>query len=251
MKISVITVSYNSINTIEETIQSVINQKYKNLEYIIIDGGSMDGTVDIIKKYSGQITYWISEPDKGISDAFNKGIQQSTGELVCIINSDDILLPNVLNHVSEQINIDTDIIYGNLSLYRKIQGKEKVHFSQENLYFSKGNFYGIMHPATLIRKCAYDKYGLYDTSLKFVMDKELFLRMYNGGAIFQHINFTVARYTTGGASGVQNICKVAIESRRVSIRYGMSSIKATYIMIRNISQIYLAETIHKIRYYLK
>ncbi len=251
MKISTITVSYNSANTIEATIQSVINQNYDDLEYVIIDGGSTDETVDIIKKYQDKISYWVSEKDRGISDAFNKGIQQSTGELVCIINSDDILLPNVLNTIAEQIKEGTDIIYGNLSLYRKEQKTEKIHLSQDNLDFSKGGSYGLSHPATLIRKHAYEKYGLYDISLKFMMDKELFLRMYTRGANFQRINLTIARYAVGGASGVQNYHKVAAESRTVLIKYGMSSMKATYIMIRNISQIYLVEMIQKIRNYFR
>ena len=247
MKISVITVSLNSVNTIGATIQSVINQNYNNLEYIVIDGGSTDGTVDIIKKYQDKINYWVSEKDQGISDAFNKGIRHSTGELICIINSDDILFPNVLNIIAEQIKEDTDIIYGNLALYRKELKIEKIHLSRDNLDFSKGNFYGLTHPATLIRKRTYEQYGLYDVALKFVMDKELFLRMYNNSAKFQRINLTIARYATGGASGSQNYHKVAIESRKVSVKYGMPSMRATSKMIRNISQIYCVEIIQKIK----
>jgi glycosyltransferase involved in cell wall biosynthesis len=251
MKISVITVSCNSAKTIEDTIQSVLSQNYPDTEYIIIDGGSTDGTVDIIKKYEDRLAYWVSEPDKGISDAFNKGIRQATGELICIINSDDTLLPNVLNIIAEQICENTDIIYGNMSIYRKSQGLEKIHYTQDNLNFSKGRFYGLLHPSALIKKNTYDKYGLYDISLKYVMDKELFLRMYNGGAKFQRINLTIARYSTGGASGAQNYCKVAIESRKVSIKYGMSNVIATYIMIKNMLQIKLVEMVQRIKYFNK
>lgn len=89
LKISIVTVSYNAAKTIEQTIKSVINQTYSNIEYIVIDGGSTDGTVDIIRKYEDRIAYWVSEPDGGIFDAMNKGIKVATGEVVGIINSDD------------------------------------------------------------------------------------------------------------------------------------------------------------------
>lgn len=87
--ISVVTVSYNAVGTIEQTLLSVINQTYPNIEYIIIDGGSTDGTVDIIKKYADEIVYWISEPDKGIYDAMNKGIKKANGEWINFINAGD------------------------------------------------------------------------------------------------------------------------------------------------------------------
>jgi glycosyltransferase involved in cell wall biosynthesis len=247
MKISVITVSFNSANTIENTIQSVLSQNYPDLEYILIDGGSTDGTIDIIKKYEDKIAYWISEPDKGISDAFNKGIRQATGDLICIINSDDALLPNVLNEISKQINVDTDVIYGNMYIYRKKYNTEKLHHSQDNLNFSKGHFYGLSHPASLIRKRAYDKYGLYDVSLKYCMDKEIFLRMYEKGAKFQRIDLPIARYADGGASGVKNYHKVVLESTKISIRYGSPLLIAYYRIVRNILQIYTVNLLIKIK----
>ena len=90
--ISIITVSYNAVKTIEQTISSVVNQSYSNIEYIIIDGGSTDGTVDIIKKYEDRIAYWVSEPDGGIYDAMNKGIKVATGDYIQIIGADDFLI---------------------------------------------------------------------------------------------------------------------------------------------------------------
>ena len=96
-KISIVTVSFNAVKTIEQTILSVINQTYENIEYIIIDGGSTDGTIDIIKKYEDQISYWVSEKDKGIYDAMNKGIDIATGDYVYFIQSADVLNKNILN----------------------------------------------------------------------------------------------------------------------------------------------------------
>lgn len=113
--ISVVTVSYNAVSTIEQTILSVINQTYPHIEYIIIDGGSTDGTVDIIKKYADKIAYWVSEPDKGIYDAMNKGIKVATGEWINFMNSGDCLYRNdtiekILNKSSTTNNVS--IIYG-------------------------------------------------------------------------------------------------------------------------------------------
>ena len=100
-KISIITITFNSEKTLEETIESVLSQNYPNLEYLIIDGGSSDGTLEIVKRYKDKIDFVISEPDRGISDAFNKGIRYATGEIVGIINSDDLLLPDALHKVAE------------------------------------------------------------------------------------------------------------------------------------------------------
>ena len=117
--ISIITVSYNAVKTIEDTILSVINQTYPNIEYIIIDGGSTDGTLDIIKKYQDKITYWVSEPDKGIYDAMNKGIAKANGELIGIINADDWYeLDAVQNVVLEFNNTRPAIYHGGLNIVK-------------------------------------------------------------------------------------------------------------------------------------
>lgn len=111
LKISVVTVSYNAADTIEETIRSVVNQTYDNIEYIIIDGGSTDGTVDIIKKYADRITYWVSEPDKGMYDALRKGFTRVTGNICCFLNSDDFLYINAFSAVSDFFQDHSDIFW--------------------------------------------------------------------------------------------------------------------------------------------
>ena len=115
--ISVITVSYNAVSTIEDTILSVINQTYTNIEYIIIDGGSADGTVGIIEKYVDRISYWVSEPDKGIYDAMNKGLKVANGDWAIFMGSDDVFFNNkVIMLVIERILIPDNIYYGNVIL---------------------------------------------------------------------------------------------------------------------------------------
>ena len=112
-KISVITPSYNQGIYIEETIQSVLNQNYPNLEYIIIDGGSSDSTVEVIKKYESKIDFWVSEKDKGQADAINRGFAKATGDILCWLNSDDYFFPDTLKYVASQLNIEKkEILFG-------------------------------------------------------------------------------------------------------------------------------------------
>ena len=125
-KISVITISYNSKDTIEKTINSVISQDYDNKEYIVIDGGSKDGTTDIIRQYSSDICFFVSEPDHGISDAFNKGIRHATGDLIVLINSDDYLLPEALKNVAQHYDTATDIFCCNLLLWNEDSGEKRI-----------------------------------------------------------------------------------------------------------------------------
>jgi glycosyltransferase involved in cell wall biosynthesis len=125
--ISIITVVYNGVSTLEQTILIVINQTYKNIEYIIIDGGSIDGTVDIIKKYEDKLAYWVSEPDKGIYDAMNKGIDKATGEWINFMNAGDCF--NFYNILEDgfQMNISNmiNVIYSDTLINRRKKGLDK------------------------------------------------------------------------------------------------------------------------------
>lgn len=178
---SIITVSFNSVKTIEKTIISVLNQTYRNVEYIIIDGGSTDGTVDIIKKYSDRIKYWISKPDKGISDAFNKGIMSSHGEIIGIINSDDwyeldaiqtIAVLNSKNNADFYIGSlkfwDNNNIYNNIIINPDKKYKNKITYRMPHLN----------HPASFFKREVYDEVGLFNTKYKYAMDYDFFLRVY-------------------------------------------------------------------------
>ena len=195
-KISIITISLNSGRTIERTIVSVKEQAYENLEYIIIDGGSTDNTLEIIKQYSNIITYWKSEPDKGISDAFNKGVKMASGEIIGIINSDDGLMPGALNMLAENYDSKVDIYVGKLESRDVENGiKYTTNPPEDYTYMTDSH---ISHPSTFISKRAYEKYGLYDENCKTAMDYELLLRMKKRGAKVKRIDAPLAFFTMGG-----------------------------------------------------
>jgi glycosyltransferase involved in cell wall biosynthesis len=192
-KITIVTPSYNQAQFLERTILSVLNQNYPNLEYIIIDGGSTDGSVGIIKKYERFLSYWISERDKGQADALNKGFRKANGELFFYLNSDDILLPNVLKRISEVfINQKNtiDVIYGNkllISSNDHIISERRVTrwvpFISKLGLFSLAGF-NIFIDSAFFRKEIYEKTGGFDPSLKNTMDTDLFLRMVNSKTRF-------------------------------------------------------------------
>ena len=198
-KISIITITYNSDATIEETIRSVTMQDYPALEYVIIDGGSTDGTLDIIQKYRDQIQIVVSEPDKGISDAFNKGIACATGEIIGIINSDDILLPGALQEVAEAYNPQVDV-YSGLILFWNEDTDETFPSYPDVTFDTLKLQYNVAHPARFVRKDAYERYGLYRVDLRYMMDIELLCRMYQQGAKFLLVDKPLAKFRIGGTT---------------------------------------------------
>lgn len=192
--ISIITVVLNGKEYLEDTILSVLYQTYQNVEYIIIDGGSADGTLDIIRKYEDAIDYWVSEPDEGIADAFNKGISLSTGEWVGIINADDYYLADTLNRIHTLQ--DAEVICGRLKFVETDDRFFELPAKPEFL----PRFMSVNHPTVFIKRSIYNEYGLFDTSLKIAMDYELLLRLWQNNAVFEVIDETVSVMRMGGIS---------------------------------------------------
>ena len=220
-KISVITITYNSEATLEETILSVTSQGYPALEYVIIDGGSTDGTLDIIRKYQDRIQTVVSEPDRGISDAFNKGIAKATGEIVGIINSDDILLPGALQKVAENYQPQVDV-YSGLILFWDVESDETFP-SYPDVTFDRLKLqYNVAHPARFIRRDAYERYGLYREDLRYMMDIELLCRFYKQGASFLLVDSALAKFRIGGTTN-DSIYKKKEDYRAFVQSYGGSS----------------------------
>jgi glycosyltransferase involved in cell wall biosynthesis len=180
-KISVVTPSYNQGEFLEETIQSVLNQEYPNLEYIILDGGSTDNSVDIIKKYEKYLTYWVSEKDKGQTDAINKGFRKATGDILAWLNSDDFYCPDALYAVAQayQRYPEAGFYSGNGYLVDKDGKNPKRYASGAGFDFQsllKGSCY-ILQPATLINRKAFEQAGYLDETLRYGMDLEYWLRI--------------------------------------------------------------------------
>ena len=181
MKVSIITVCYNSASTIEDTILSIANQTYQNIEYIIVDGNSKDSTVEIIKKHSGTVAKWISEKDNGIYDAMNKGVEMATGEIIGILNADDVFANNkvVENIVKYFADDSIDALYADLKYVQRDDITKVIRFWKSGEY-REGKFYnGWMppHPTLYLRKSIYQKYGNYRTDMPSAADYELMLRM--------------------------------------------------------------------------
>lgn len=182
LRVSMITICYNAEKTIAKTIESVLSQDYENLEYIIVDGGSQDHTVDIIKSYDNKKIHWLSENDNGISDAFNKGIKMATGDLIGLINADDYLFPHALANLTLACNDCTDVLYGNSVVNDEKNGLKLIKRAglEEELEYCLP----FIHQSSLVRKKAYERFGGYSEKYKICMDYDLFARFYQGGQSF-------------------------------------------------------------------
>ncbi len=216
MKISVITVCLNSAKTIEQTIQSVIGQDDTDFEYIIIDGGSEDGTLDIIEKYRKNITILISELDNGIYDAMNKGITLASGEVIGIINSDDWYEPGALKNVRKCFQkSDADIVYGRLRLIFE----DETSYIQTPSNIEKIRYeMSIPHPTVFVRKEIYEKYGMFQMEYKIAADYELMLRLYISGVKFIYDDNVFANFRIGGVSDQQRR-KCGEETQMIAQKY--------------------------------
>lgn len=205
-KITVITICYNSALTIEKTIQSVVGQDYPCREYIVVDGLSTDGTMDIVGKYRDRIDVVISEKDRGISDAFNKGILRATGDTIVLINSDDILLPGALSKVAEVWTPDVDVLSTNVIMKDAVTGYECREVPSTDFPLMPF-FRHVAHQGAYISRACYTRYGLYDTGIRWPMDLEYLQRVYVQGGKFKYANIDTAVFISGGTTNSNSILK--------------------------------------------
>lgn len=206
--ITVITVSLNSADTIEKSIQSVIHQKYDDLEYIIIDGGSTDGTTDIIKKYDKHISFWVSEPDAGIYNAMNKGIRMATGDYVLFLNSDDWLEDGAIARVSDYIDkVDSDVYYGHVI---RDDGHSRLDWIPESLdrlwwWMPFG------HQGVFVRR---EILPFFDEKYRISADYNMMLDLYSEGRKFSYMPFVISYF---GQNGISNSAKYKMRCEQVDI----------------------------------
>jgi glycosyltransferase involved in cell wall biosynthesis len=195
--VTVVTPCWNSIEFIDRTILSIRKQTYKNIEFIVVDGGSTDGTLEIIKGHADGISWWISEPDKGMYHAINKGLVQASGEIVSYLNSDDIYYPDTISNVVKIFaqQPQADLIYGNLDI---IDEQDKVLYNQiypdfSAKHFANANYSMIGQPASFWRRGLLEKIGLFDESFKMVADFDFFVRAGVAGKMV-HVDETLAAF---------------------------------------------------------
>lgn len=219
MKISLITVSYNSVKTIRDTFESVLSQTYSDIEYVVVDGNSVDGTLNLIKEYEVKFAgrmHWVSEPDEGLYDAMNKGIRKASGDVIGIINSDDLFCDALA--IEKVISIfekeTVDAVYADL-YYVDQYDVSKIRrrwITGEQRPFRKG--WHPAHPTLFLHKCVYEKYGLFDLGFKLAADFEIMLRFFDRYKIKAiYLPDFLIRMRLGGTTnnGIKNIYKQNIE----------------------------------------
>jgi len=220
--ISIITVVYNGEKHLEETIQSVINQTYDNIEYIIIDGGSTDGTLDIIKKYEDRIDCWVSERDGGIYDAMNKGIGLCKGEIVGIVNADDYIYHETLEKVSSSFE-DKEImfVYAKLDLLSEDGNFFKTidSIGKEHIKYRIFKHMPFLHPTMFVKKSVYTQIGLFDTKYKLSAEYDFTLKLIENSIKSKRLDFSTGVFRLGGQSGG---VKSYVENHRLLLRHGIN-----------------------------
>jgi len=219
-KITVITVVYNAAGDIEETIRSVIGQNYPGIEYIVIDGGSKDGTVDIIKKYEEKIQYWVSEPDKGIYDAMNKGIDKATGNWINFMNAGDFFysedaVSNVFAPDKTGKYTGYSVVYGDAEF--RLRNFSYTKIAMESTY---DRFMPFSHQAAFVRAEIAKKFR-FDTSYRIVADSDFFLRLTRAGLVFHHMAVVVCSYDSYKGISVDNEVGRTQEYVKLLMNYGV------------------------------
>lgn len=233
MKVSIITCTFNCFKTIEDCIESVLGQTYEDIEYIVIDGGSIDGTKELIQeKYADQLAYFVSEPDKGIYDALNKGIQRATGEIIAIMHADDVYTGDkVISRIvskfqNEKFKIDG--VYGDLNYTSKENTSKIIRNWQSGSYDISRLKKGWMppHPTLVLKKSCYDQFGYFDTSLRIAADYDLMMRFLKKHEIkISYETMLMVNMRVGGKSNksFSNIVLKMQEDYKVIRRYHIGS----------------------------
>ncbi len=220
MKVSIITVCFNIAETIEDTIKSVLSQEYKDIEYIVVDGGSTDGTLDIINRYKNKIAKVISEPDNGIYDAMNKGLRSSTGDILATLNGDDVYADRTtVSRMVEFIqNNCLDAAYGDL-IYVDCREAGKVKRYWQPGTYKKGAFchgWVIPHPTFFCRKEIFERFGYFNDQMQIAADFELMLRLVEKHRIkIDYLPKVIVKMGTGGKA---NVLRGIIQGNREIIR---------------------------------
>jgi glycosyltransferase involved in cell wall biosynthesis len=236
MKISIITVVYNNEKTIKDAMQSVLGQSYIDIEYVIIDGNSNDNTVNLINEYKERLGYFISEKDNGLYDAMNKGIKACTGDVIGILNSDDLYQDlDVINDVMQQFNNDPelDILYGDL-VYVKSDDINKIVRNWKSKNYSNNFFENANvppHPALFVRSKVYKEEGLFNLDYKLAADYEFMLRVFKKHHFkSKYINRLIIKMRLGGATN-QSFSNIVNQNKEILNAWKNNRLKAPFYLM--------------------
>lgn len=242
MKISIITSVFNNKEYIAEAIESLLNQSYKNIEYIVIDGASTDGTTEIIKSYKDKIDKFISEPDEGIYDGLNKGIRLTTGDVIGFLHSDDLYTSNkVIENIVKQFEVDNglDGVYGDLIYTSKYNTNKVLRYWKSRAFDEALLKKGWMpaHPTLFLKREVYEKYGKFDLSFKIAADYDFMLRVLSAGVKVKYIPQVLYKMRVGGESNksLKNIMLKSKEDLRALRKNNVGGIYS--LIIKNLSKI--------------
>lgn len=224
--VSVITTVRNGAGGLERTIDSVVQQNVPGLEYIVVDGGSTDGTIDIIRRRENDITYWQSEPDGGISDGFNKGLALAQGQYITLIHADDWFSPGQLAHgIATLERTGADFVFGDLIYFR--DGEPAFRRRGDGGYRERIDHVmpALNHPTVIVRRSAYERHALFNTDYKLAMDYELLLRFHKAGLFGVYDPLLVGNMSLDGASDMSSR-KALAEVRSAAVAHGYPATKA-------------------------
>lgn len=231
-KVTIVTPSYNQGQYLGETIESILDQQYSNLEFIIIDGGSTDGSIDVIKRFEKYLSYWVSEKDRGQTHAINKGFRIATGEIVNWINSDDLLESEALENIANAFNANESagVFYGD---YRAISAvSETIYTRRVGRYLQSGLYWGRQlssQPAVFFRRELLHKYGFLDEGHHFCMDIEYWARLAKNGVVFHQIKEQLGVTRVHGEAKTTNLQHILHnEHKELVRRYGSLSYLRKY-----------------------
>ncbi len=235
LKVSILTVSYNREKTIEKTIKSVLSQTYQNIEYIMVDGASTDGTGNIIRSYGNKIDNYISEPDQGIYDAMNKGMKLASGDIVGILNADDVFYDNsIVEKIVKAFNEQhIDAIYGDVQFFNPENPHKVIRYYSSKRFLPEKFKFGIMpaHPSFYARRELFDKFGYYKTDYKIAADFELLLRLiYKNNIKCQYKKFPFVTMRMGGISN-RNLKSNWILNKEIMRACKENGLKTNYLYI--------------------
>lgn len=238
--VSIVTPCFNAAGTLRRTLDSVFGQTYPQIEVIVIDGGSTDGTAEILCEYAGRLAHWVSEPDRGIADAFNKGVGAARGALIGILNADDWLEPDAVAAVVAAHRRNPEaVVHGDLRYWLSARCSI-VSPRREEIALARLPY----HPAAFVPAALYARHGLFDESFRYAMDTDFLVRLFQSGVRFEHVPQVLANMSSGGVS-TRDAATPYKERREIYRRAGMNPLRNQLLFAFFVGRMFLRLWVEK------